>query len=394
VPLTRILIDLQPRVARNRTRRLSLAAGALLAALGSGCGVAPQTGAATVKPPQRRSDAPKPAVDPCTAAGAEELDINEVNGKGVADVCIAGGTPTTATAVRRVMRIASGVVLSPEVLRADAAAIYATGLVDDVVITARREGERAIVFVKVDQCPRVASIDFEGLGEGATAVGFRGSASFPERGTPLSLAALGAAKLGLKTAYAEAGWVDADVKTVIEHVGDQQVRLKVLVTEGARAKVGAVIFEGAGGGREASLRKHVGLVDGQPLDQAALDVAFEKAIAFYLDNGYLDARIRPPSITRGPAAGSVVTFKVEEGPPVRVAAIRFSGIDAATEKELLRRMKTKVQAIGRRDIVVSDKAVIRSFFRERGKVADVDVRPTLGPKAATVDLLFDVTLTP
>jgi outer membrane protein assembly factor BamA len=285
-------------------------------------------------------------------------------------------------------------VLSPSSLRADAAAIYATGLVDDVVITARREGTGAIVFVKLEERPRIVGIEFNGSREAHSRIARNASMfSYPEDGSLFSAPALAAANQRLKSALTDAGWLDAEVKAVAERVGDQQVRLTVSVTEGARAQISAVVFEGARGGREATLRKLVNL-EGETLEKAKLDAAVFTAVAFYLDNGYPSARVDPPSIKRGNGAASAISFKVEEGALMRIGTVRFSGIGGAHEVELLRRIQTKPKAIARRDIMMSDKAAVTSFFRERGEMAEVTLRPAVDDKSATVDLLFEVASAP
>ena len=103
--------------------------------------------------------------------------------------------------------------------------------------------------------------------------------------------------------------------------------------------VSAVRFEGVRALDEDSLAERLathrpeGLLrrEGYPLDTDALGVDRRRIEAWYREHGYYRARVAEPEVAAAGRGRVRVTFRVEEGPPVRVRKVTVTGLDAAPE---------------------------------------------------------------
>jgi outer membrane protein assembly complex protein YaeT len=74
-----------------------------------------------------------------------------------------------------------------------------------------------------------------------------------------------------------------------------------------------------------------------PFDQVRFDADLRRIVAFYADRGFPRARVTGVDIDRASDGGSVaLTVRVDEGAPVRVAAVRFVGFDVLPPDSLAR----------------------------------------------------------
>lgn len=360
----------------------------LVASLVTACGGAPNANDANVVAVGKPAG-PSPtalAPPPCDTRGAL-LDAEHAEGLRIVERCVTGATPDTKAALEKVLALRADKPLTADALRVDLEAAYATGLVDQIEATARQSGAGCTLFIAVTERPKISALTFEGL------VALKDdpkAASFPKVGAPLSPAAIHASSEKLREAYATGGWDEVKVNHVIEPEGAGKARVKIVVTEGSRTKVGKITFEGVHGGREVGLRKAMELEEGAPLDSDRLMQSVFKVAAFYYDFGFMNVKVEQPKRNRAPDGTTAISVKITEGPVFRIGKLNAKGVDAATEKEVLAGLKVKSGEVFSRRKLMADLVDLESRSRAKGKPLSAEPETKLDAKTGIVDITLAV----
>jgi len=374
------------------TKRIPLAlllSGLALSALGCGGPAAKANDAREVAVGGAKGSAPG-TTKPCEGKPVGDLDADKAEGMRIVEVCITGAPSDTTDAVRRAMHLRADSKLTAEALRADLAAAYATGRLDDLEASAKSAGTgSAVLLVNVKERPRVAEVKLEGFGGAA-----RGAPAdvFAKQGAPLDIPKLNAAEKKVRETLVEDGWDDATITHEITPERDNRVSLVVRLVEGPRSKFGKVTFEGARADLVAGLRKAVELDEGAPFSPDRVERAALVVNAFYYDRGYLTVKVDTPKKTRAADGTTAVAFPIVEGQVFKIGKlVAKGGGDAQLEKDVLAKLKTKPGEIFSRSKIVTDIEAVRALLKERGKAsATVEPETDLDPKKAVVDITLRI----
>ncbi len=339
-------------------------------------------------PVGKSTGTPLPAQATCDASRGDLLEPDVVEGARIADVCISGVSPERIAGAKKHMRLGPEKKLTADLLQSDLRAIYESGFFDQAEATARAAGGGSVfLFIKLSERPTITHVSLKGL------KGLKDEsvlAELPKRGAPLDRAALRRATDKLRQAYASAGWDEAKVEPVVVRDQDGGARLEIVVTEGTRAKLGKVTFDGAKGGREVGLRKAIELEEGAPVSEEQLMRAALLVNAFYYDNGFLNVRVEDPKRTRATDGTTAVTFAITEGPIFKIGSIKVSNVDQATEKDVLASLKVKPGEVFNRQKVMADLASAKAMLGLRGRAVTIEPETELDPKTGTVKITLAV----
>ena len=105
-------------------------------------------------------------------------------------------------------------------------------------------------------------------------------------------------------------------------------------------------------------------------DRAQLDADLRRVRAFYADQGYPDARVTGFDVQLNDEQNQVdVTLTIDEGEPVRIAAIGFYGFWEVPEEEM-ERIRTglpfKVGDVRNRRMMVATERAVETFLHDHG----------------------------
>ena len=141
----------------------------------------------------------------------------------------------------------------------------------------------------------------------------------------------------LRTYYVEQGFLDVRIDRKLLFSPDRtHLTVQIIVAEGPRYKVRSVAFEGVQRFDRSCLAKQLGLAPGAAYTAEAVHKDAEMIADTYGEIGYIHVSVRPVlNFTETP--GQVdVSFKVEEGRPMRVGEIRIEG-NRLTQDKVIRR---------------------------------------------------------
>jgi len=131
----------------------------------------------------------------------------------------------------------------------------------------------------------------------------------------------------------------SDITIEAAEVRGQTIFLHIVVTE--NPQLAAYRFENVSKSESEKLRDEIELVRGQQVNEAAISDAREAIRRYYVDKGYLKAKV----VTRQQVSDSLMPnsvllfFNAERGPRVRISDITFTGNEHVPDAKLRKAMK-------------------------------------------------------
>jgi outer membrane protein insertion porin family len=165
-----------------------------------------------------------------------------------------------------------------------------------------------------------------------------------ETGEPFVPSTLAAGIVSVTQLYQNSGFPSARVDQALVDVSapslspevEGAIEIRLRVSEGTRATLSAITFEGVQALDESALRSALTIAPGQPFSSAAVVASREAVLRRYLDEGYRQAQIEAQLAT-GPAPGDLaVTFVLVEGRQTIVDRILVVG-NVRTSEDTIRR---------------------------------------------------------
>lgn len=129
-----------------------------------------------------------------------------------------------------------------------------------------------------------------------------------------------------------------DIRMDVEE-GAEGVHLIVVVDE--KPIVRKVVIEGSKVLKEQELRKELGLIEGQVLDEFSVKQGLNKIKERYNSKGFHFVRLRYRVDTDRATKEATVFVTVDEGAKFRISEVRFEGAKSFPEKRLRKLLKTK-----------------------------------------------------
>ncbi|MEW6264690.1 MAG: outer membrane protein assembly factor BamA [Thermodesulfobacteriota bacterium] len=335
------------------------------------------------------------------AAGVEkiarEIESGQTGAERVARVLIEGNKRIEADAIKRVIQTQPGDSFSETKLSEDLKRVFGMNFFDDVKVDVDDSPEGKIVKFIVDEKPAIAQVDFSGnrMLESETLMGALGYSLYaimdPQR--------MADSIENLKKLYREKGYYKAQITYESEPVGPKTVAVKYKVEEGSRMYVDRIDFLGNEAFSDRKLRKQMQtstknflswLTDSGILNQEVLKEDVTRLMAWYLNNGYLRARVGEPQVN---VEGDdlVITISVMEGPQYKVGKVGVTGDLIAPEETLLSKIKINRQKIYIGEVVRKDVLALRDFYADHGYAYnDINPKLTEHEDTKTVDIVYAI----
>ena len=280
---------------------------------------------------------------PC-GAGCVEIDAVVVTGKRVRFVWTGSEVDDS---LKNVVSEAWGGYMTPAFLASDLESL-AEGMLFErryylasVQVDVEETAEETVVSVDVAAGPRGARVVVELVGnETVSSETLR--AALPKRSSmefhELITFRRPQLQQMLEVSYASAGYLQAeigDLATTFDSASGSFV-VTIPVVEGEVSVVERIGLEGVERISETDVRSRLGLQEGEPFQLPQFLQGRSAIAAFYRRQGFPDVAVEA-SIASGDAAGSLVaTYRVSEGPEVKVGDIRIAGNEATRESVIQR----------------------------------------------------------
>ncbi len=328
---------------------------------------------------------------------AGNLQAQDFEGKNITEVAIRyrGAKTISEDALRNQMTSKAGSPYRTENLDKDIAALYESGLVDDVRFLAEPVGDNSVKLI--------AEVTTRPMRGG---VGFVGNTVFSDqklaketklkpRGV-MSDAEILEARRNIEKYYRGYGYPDVTVTHRIQGTGNEGVAdLIFVIEEGGKNEIRKIRFEGNNTFTANELRKEMKtkpkgwlswLTKSGRIESDQLDEDLDSILDFYRSKGYL--RASSPGIRREPVKdGRVdIVIPINEGDKYTVAGVGFGKMTVFKPEDLYPALTLNGNDPYNSKKMRDDITTIRSYYGSRG-YADATVAPDIrdaGPNRVTI----------
>ncbi len=325
----------------------------------------------------------------------DKLDNADV----IKDIKIEGNRIVETELIKKSIKTQIGNRLSPEMVKGDVKRIYELGYFEDVSVEVEKGEDGVVLYYVVDEKPVIVDIRIRG-NEEIKSEDIEEVLSIKEMEVA-DLRDILSSKKSIEELYSERGFVGTEVDYDIDPLDVGRIGVTYTIHEGKVAYIKSVDIEGNKNISDKYILKRIysrpkgflsfitqkGLFNIEEIKRDS-----ERIRAIYLDKGYLDAKVSPPSINYDEdKEGYRVVFKVEEGKQYRVEDISLSGELIAEESELLSLLKLKPGKVFSSFKLSEDIATLTTYYGNHG-FAFANVAPNIrvNKESLTVDIEFEM----
>lgn len=327
----------------------------------------------------------------------------------VASIEIRGAKRIEIPAIAGRLTLKAGDRYTPDNVRGQVKILYDTGFFEDVQVEIESIAEGMAVTYVVQEKPFITEIVFDG-NEQLTDEKLKEKTTIKSQ-TFLDQQQVKESAEAIRLAYQRDGYYNAQVVPVIEALDEDRKRLTFHITEGEKAKVKAVIFEGLRAATKTemfnvmSTREWIpwyGLVtrlklpsvvsDAGILKREELNNDVERIKEALLNKGYFNVRVGQPSVElTEDKKWFIVSFPITEGEPFTIGEIGFRGNVVFEDPELREGLKLKDGEIFQRAKIRDEISRITDLYGSKG-YSFAEVVPNVNPnnEERTVGIIFNV----
>lgn len=300
----------------------------------------------------------------------------------IADIAPEGNRRIDSGAILRKIKTKAGDSYNPAVLREDLKAIYKMGYFNDVQIDVTETNQGKHILFRVIEKPAISSITFSGLDE-LDRKDLTEVITLKENAI-LNPARVSGAAEAIKMLYRSKGYYNTEVDANISYPTPETAAVRFVIDEGEKIYIKEISFEGNSNFDSGDLEDVIEtsekgwlswLTDSGLLDKDLLNQDASRVIAFYNNNGFLEARVGEPVVTQE-EEWLYIKFIIDEGPRFKVGTVEIDGDLIADKLIFLDMLSIRNEAFLSRQVLREDILKITDFYAEQG-YAFADVRPNM-----------------
>jgi len=314
---------------------------------------------------------------------------------------IQGNQRIEADAIERVIRSAPGDPYDPKILSEDLKAVFAMGYFDDIRVESEAApgGKRVIFVVKEKPTLRAIHIkgnrhfDDEKIREAMTL----------STGSIVNLARIRNNIERIETLYKDKNYHNVRITHTIVPLDNNQADLELNIEEGEKIRIEKIVFEGNAEVPDKRLKKLIKtseasmfswITSAGELNQEVLNQDVGQIMAYYHNNGYIQAKVADPVVEYLPE-GIRVTFKIDEGPRYKVGNVTVSGDLLGPAEKFVEKLRIAKEDYFSRETVRNDVLMLTDLYSDEGYAyAEISPKVVPHPETLTVDVDFVATKGP
>jgi outer membrane protein insertion porin family len=327
----------------------------------------------------------------------------------VASIEIRGAKRIEIPAIAGRLTLKAGDRYTPENVRGQVKILYDTGFFEDVRVETESSTEGMAVTFVVQEKPFITEIVFDG-NEQLTDEKLKEKTTIKSQ-TFLDQQQVKESAEAIRQAYQRDGYYNAQVVPVIETLDQDRKRLTFHITEGEKARVKTVLFEGLRAATKSemlsvmSTREWIpwyGLVTRLKLPSIVSDAGIlkreelandvERIKEVLLNKGYFNVRVGQPSVElTEDKKWFIVSYHITEGEPFTIGEIGFRGHTVFEEPELREGLRIKEGEIFQRAKIRDEITRITDLYGSKG-YSFAEVVPNVNPnnEERTVGIIFNI----
>jgi outer membrane protein insertion porin family len=327
----------------------------------------------------------------------------------VASIEIRGAKRIEVPAIAGRLTLKAGDRYTPDNVRGQVKILYDTGFFEDVRVETESTAQGMVVIFVVREKPFITEIVFDG-NEHLTDEKLKEKTTIKSQ-TFLDQQQAKESAEAIRLVYQHDGYYNAQVVPVIETLDEDRKRLTFHITEGEKAKVKTVIFEGLRAATKSemlnvmSTREWVpwyGLLTRFKLPSVVSDAGVlkrdemgndvERIREVLLNKGYFNVRVGQPSVElTEDKKWFIVSYPITEGEPFTIAEIGFRGHTVFEDPELREGLRIKDGEIFQRAKIRDEISRITDLYGSKG-YSFAEVVPSVNPnnEERTVAIILNI----
>jgi outer membrane protein insertion porin family len=334
-----------------------------------------------------------PRVAPAQSSGAA------AGGLAIDRVEVRGNRRSESEAILQLVATRAGTNLDRARLQSDVRAIFQMGFYTDVQVDlSEAEGKSVLTFIVTEKAS-IRSIKFEGNDE-LDEDDLKAVVDLKEFGI-LDLAKVTRNAEKLKDLYTEKGYFLAEVNYEVVDLGDNEVDVLFRIVEKQEVKVARITIVGNKALTDTEIKENLETQEGGFLEFLTSAGSFKaeaferdsmRVNQFYMDKGYITARVGQPKIELSPDKREMyLTIPVEEGERYKTGDIDISGDMLRPKDELMKLVRLEKGEWFSSTLLRETINGIGELYKDEG-YAYVNPTPNtnVDPEAKTVSLLLEI----
>jgi outer membrane protein insertion porin family len=327
-----------------------------------------------------------------------ELGLKLFKREKIAEIRIKGNDRIEEDAIRRVLKIKTGEVLSPKDISDEIKAVYKMGYFDDIRVEAQSAPQGKIITFNITEKPTVRSI----LVDGNTWV-YDDDKIKEEltlrKGSILNINIIQNDMRRIEELYKEKNYHNVKVSFKVYPKKDNQADIEYVIAEGDKLQIKKIEFVGNNAFSSSKLKRQMStsekglfsfITSSGDLNQEQLTQDTAKLTAFYQNNGYIQARVGEPEVIFE-EDGIVINVRLVEGPRFKVGSVAMAGDLIIPEAQLLEKIKISDEEYYNRETLRLDVIELTDIYSDEGYAyADIAPRIQEDPEKLVVNITFDI----
>ena len=325
------------------------------------------------------------------AAGAQEQAKDRL----VKAVEIQGLKSISDQVVRSQLEVQPGQPYNPSAVARDIRRLYSLGHFDGIKADAAEAPEGITLTYIVQEKRIIDSIKIVGSDK-IRGSKVRGVLSWKE-GDSFAADAYDEERNAILKLYEGKGFANTSVDISVEEVGPSRVRVTYAITEGKKARIRSLTFEGNQVLTDGQLRKGMKTKRarwflGGKYNEEKFETDLKSVLDKYGNVGHLEAAITGTDIKYSPNGKKMdVKIRVAEGAQYKVGAIETANNKVFDDDEIMKDVKVKAGDVHNKGQVAKDSATVAKQYQDSGYVnADVAPQVTLDRESKTTHVVHDV----
>ena len=317
----------------------------------------------------------------------------------ISQVTITGNQRVETDAIRVHITSQAGQPLNPAAVDSDIKSIYRMGFFTQVNAYVKREPSGAVLTFVVTEEPLVSEIRFGGMTKISPSDEQIVNAMALHSGSLLDRVRVNTTARNIAGVYQVKGYLDAQVTSRTVPGANNTAILVFDVKEGPQVEVASVEFVCNHHFNSRLLRAAIQtkshsvfswITGSGILDQKKLQDDVDHLTAYYYSEGYLNAHVGYPTLTRH-GNSLTVTFDISEGPRYQVGAVNLAGDLRAPRADLQHLLTLKAGQPFSSTTMQHDVLTLSDFYSSRGYAyVNVDPRTAVNPSAHLVDVDYNI----
>jgi outer membrane protein insertion porin family len=316
----------------------------------------------------------------------------------ISKITILGNVKIEEAAIRGAMKSREERPFSIDQVREDLRSIFALGFFTDVQVDIKPAPKgKEVIFIVIEK-PSIRDVVIKG-NQKVKLSDIKEKMTLPPRSI-LNPEKVKETVEQIRRLYFAKGYYGVKVEDRIETLESNEVVVTFEITEGPKGRIKKIAFKGNKNLKSADLRKVMAtrewtvlsyLTKTGILDEAILKNDVQLLTAYYIDNGFLDAKVSDPKIDLRNPKRIRIEIEVAEGPQYRIGTIDIKGDLLTTKEALFKALTLKRNDIYRNSEVRKNVNILTEIFANKGYAyVEINQDPSIDPKKLTVDLTFEI----